>query len=244
MPISKRTSDTCLMTSGGLPLVIVVWSTAPWCTLKMFLAVGERIKLLLIGFVVLLSVATEGVRLECPGAVGAVERGVVTSGFVVGGYTFIEGEVTPLIVLVDALRGTSRDEGVGCVFSVMGCSSSGTFPLLFVRNQSITFFALLVLAALPTPGLATSGNLLSRCWRGGKTAVFGGSWFTSESDGSRDLSPAGPSFDDGPRGVPRPDFVRCLIVLENGSTMTVNVFLRFFFDDVALALELLTGLNS
>ena len=52
------------------------------------------------------------------------------------------------------------------------------------------------------------------------------------------------SFDDGSREAPRPDFVRCLIVLEKGSTMTVNVFLRFFFDDVALALELFTGLNS
>lgn len=67
----------------------------------------------------------------------------------------------------------------------------------------------------------------------------------SKSDGSRDFSPAESfSFDEGSREVPRPDFVRCLMVLEKGSTMTVNVFLRFFFDDVALAPELLTGLNN
>ena len=67
----------------------------------------------------------------------------------------------------------------------------------------------------------------------------------SESDGSRDLSPAESlSFEDGSREALRPDFVRCLILLENGSTMTVNVFLRLFFDDVALVLELLTGLKS
>lgn len=67
----------------------------------------------------------------------------------------------------------------------------------------------------------------------------------SESDGSRDLSPAESlSFEDGSRGAPRPDLARCLILLENGSTMTVNVFLRLFFDDVALALELSTGLKS
>jgi hypothetical protein len=34
------------------------------------------------------------------------------------------------------------------------------------------------------------------------------------------------------------------MLLESGSTITVNVFLRLFFDDVALALELLTGLKS
>ena len=33
------------------------------------------------------------------------------------------GEVNPLIVLVDAFRGASREEGVGGVFSVTGCSS-------------------------------------------------------------------------------------------------------------------------
>lgn len=67
----------------------------------------------------------------------------------------------------------------------------------------------------------------------------------SESDGSRDLSPAESfSFDDGSREARRPDFVRCLMDLEKGSTITVNVFLRFFFDDVALASELFTGLNN
>lgn len=67
----------------------------------------------------------------------------------------------------------------------------------------------------------------------------------SESDGSRDFSPAESlSFEDGSREAARPDFVRCLILRESGSTMTVNVFLRFFLDDVALALELLTGLKS
>jgi hypothetical protein len=67
----------------------------------------------------------------------------------------------------------------------------------------------------------------------------------SESDGSRDFSPAESlSFEDGSREAARPDFVRCLMLLEIGSTMTVSVFLRFFFDDVALALELLTGLKS
>ena len=122
----------------------------------MFLAVGERMKLLLSGFVKLLSVAMDGVRFGCPGVVGI--RGVETSKFV---EDWCAPEVNPLTVLVDALKGTSREEGVGSAFSVIGCSSSGTLPLLFVRNHSITFFALLVLAALPTPGLTTSGNLLS-----------------------------------------------------------------------------------
>jgi hypothetical protein len=128
----------------------------------MFFAAGERMKLLLIGFEKLLSVATDGVRVGGPGIVGTADRGVETSKFVEDGCTFTEGpvpgDVNPLTVLVDALRGTPREEGV---FSVIGCSSSGTLPLLFVLNHSITFFALLVLAALPTPGLATSGNLLS-----------------------------------------------------------------------------------
>ena len=63
---------------------------------------------------------------------------------------------------------------------------------------------------------------------------------TSESDSSRDLSPA-KSFplEEGSRGVHRFDLVRCFIVLENGSTITVNVFLRLFFDDVASASKLL-----
>ena len=58
---------------------------------------------------------------------GTVDRGVETSRFVEGGRMFDEGpdtgEVNPLIVLVDALRGASREEGVGGVFSVTGCSS-------------------------------------------------------------------------------------------------------------------------
>lgn len=69
----------------------------------------------------------------------------------------------------------------------------------------------------------------------------------SKSDGSRDLSPAESlSFEDGSREAARPDLVCCLMLLESGSTMTVNVFLRLllFFDDVALVLELLTGLKS
>jgi len=121
-------------------------------------------KPLLIGFEKLLSVTTDGVRFGCPGIVETADRGVDTSRLAEGGCTFTRGpgpgEVNPLIVLVDALSGISREEGVGTVFSVIGCSSSGTLPLLFVLNQSITFFALLVLAALPTPGRATSGNLL------------------------------------------------------------------------------------
>lgn len=164
IPISRRTSNTCFMTSGGLPLVIVVWSIAPWCTLRIFLAVGERMKLLLRGFEKLLSVAIDGVRVGCPGVVGTADRGVDTSRLVEGGRALSEGpvtgEVSPLIVLVDTLRGTPREGGVGSDLSVTGCSSSGTLPLLFVLNHSITFFALLVLAALPTPGLTTSGNLL------------------------------------------------------------------------------------
>jgi len=122
-------------------------------------------KLLLSGLEKLLSVATDGVRVGCPGVVETIDRGIDTSRLVEGGYGFTEGpitgEVNPLIVLVDALRGTSREGGVGSVLSGIGCSSSGTLPLLFVLNHSITFFALLVLAALPTPGLTTSGNLLS-----------------------------------------------------------------------------------
>ena len=163
-PISVRTSKTCFITSGGLPLVIVVWSTAPWCTLRIFFAAGERMKLLFSGFEKLLSVATDGVRVGGPGIAETADRDVDASRLVEG-CTFtgglVPGVVNPLTVLVDALRGVSREEGVGIVFSVIGCSSSGTLPLLFVLNHSITFFALLVLAALPTPGLATSGNLLS-----------------------------------------------------------------------------------
>lgn len=31
-PMFSSTARTCFMTSGGAPVVIVVWSTAPWCT--------------------------------------------------------------------------------------------------------------------------------------------------------------------------------------------------------------------
>ena len=164
-PISKRTPNTCFITSGGLPLVIVVWSIAPWCTLKMFFAAGERMKLLLSGFEKLLSVTTDGVRDECTGVVETADRDPDASGLTEGGCTFTEGpgpgEVDPFIVLVDSFRETPCEGGVGSDFSVVGCSSSGTLPLLLALNHSITFFALLVLAALPTPGLTTSGNLLS-----------------------------------------------------------------------------------
>ena len=133
----------------------------------MFFAAGERIKLLLIGFEKLFSVVTDGVRVGCPGVVETVDRGIVTSWLAEAECTFNEGpgtrDVSPLIVLVDALRGTSREGGVGSDLSVTGFSSSGTLPLLFVRNHSITFFALLVLAAFPTPGLTTCGNLLFWC---------------------------------------------------------------------------------
>ena len=123
-------------------------------------------KLLLIGFETLLSVATDGVRFGCPGADETADRGVEMSRLAEGGCVFTEEpspEVNPLIVLVDALRGASRDEGVGRVFSFVGASSYGTFPLLFVLNHSITFFALLVLAAFPTTGLAAGGILPSWC---------------------------------------------------------------------------------
>jgi hypothetical protein len=133
----------------------------------MFFAAGERMKLLLIGFEKLFSVVTDGVRVLCPGVIETVDRGVVTSWLAEAGCTFGEGpgtgDVNPLIVLVDAFRGSSREEGVGSDLSVTGFSSSGALPLLFARNHSITFFALLVLAALPTPGLTTSGNLLLWC---------------------------------------------------------------------------------
>lgn len=103
----------------------------------------------------------------CPGVIETVDRDVASSWLAEGVCTFNEepgrGDVNPLIVLVDALRGTSREGGVGSVLSVTGFSSSGALPLLFARNHSITFFALLVLAALPTPGLTTSGNLLFWC---------------------------------------------------------------------------------
>ena len=62
----------------------------------------------------------------------------------------------PLVVLVNVFRG-----GVGSAFSIGGCSSSCTFPLPFVLGDSITFLALLVLAALPVPDLTNPGNILS-----------------------------------------------------------------------------------
>ena len=94
------------------------------------------------------------------------DRGVEMSRLAEGGCVFTEEpspEVNPLIVLIDTLRGASRDKGVRRVFSFVRASSYGTFPLLFVLNHSITFFALLVLAAFPTKGLATGGILLSWC---------------------------------------------------------------------------------
>lgn len=133
----------------------------------MFFAAGERMKLLLIGLEKLFSVVTDGVRVVCPGVIETVDRGVVTSWLAEEGCMLKggagKGDVNPLIVLVDALRGTSRGGGVGSDLSVTGFTSSGVLPLLFARNHSITFFALLVLAALPTPGLTTSGNLLFWC---------------------------------------------------------------------------------
>ena len=54
-----------------------------------------------------------------------------------GGCTFTEGETIPSIVLADALRGTSCDDGVGSIFSTIGCSSSGTYLALTLRPKPL-----------------------------------------------------------------------------------------------------------
>ena len=140
-------------------------------------------------------------------------------------------------------RGTSRDEGVRSIFSTISCSSSGSLPLIFVLNHSHHLLRLTRTRRTTHTGSNRPRELVIAM--GGKTAIFGSSRFTSKSNGSRDLSMVGSfSFDDGSCEAARPDFICCLIVLEKGSTMTVNVFLWFFFDDVALVLELFPGLNN
>ena len=62
-------------------------------------------------------------------------------------------------------------------------------------------------------------------------------------DDSRGLSRANSSFDDSSCGITRTDFIRRLVILENGSTATVNALLQFF-NDGALALKPLAGLYS
>lgn len=75
------------------------------------------------------------------------------SGPAVGGCTFAGGEIIPLIVLVDALRGIFRDGGAGSVLSFIGYLSACTLHLLFVLNHSITFTLLVLATVVHTPGL-------------------------------------------------------------------------------------------
>jgi len=218
------------MTSDGAPDVIVFWSTAPWWTRGTFFAAGEDVTTLLTRPENDLSVAPEAVR-GCLG-VGASEA--VLGESVWGGAGTTGAGCTPLLWLIVLVEdpGATLAEGVSLSLIIVS-SSGGVIPLLLVLNQSITFFALLVEAKFeltPTSVLEMLENL-GRGVEG--TAECGG---TSEGPTFSLIASLGGASVDGVRAF--------VFDLRNGSTITVKVFRLFFFDEVALASEELTGLNN